>query len=139
MKKAISLLKNGNFPHKFFQYVEGVEFLVDPTIVNSSILGQTSFFSPNRVVLSPLVSKTLMWSNHFGVPNNEMAIETIVHELTHLQQIRDWKWFGWPIIHLPILNLYTVEKWAKENGIAARDYLESQYRRQTSRLVIDRR
>jgi len=138
LQDAVMLLKDANLPYRFFQHVDSVEFFSDVTLSKSAILGHTTFLKPNRVILSPLISKGLVWTSNLGVPNNEVAMSTVVHELTHLQQFRDWKWFGWPIIHLPFLAKYTVEKWANENGVAANNYLSRQYRSKTKKYVFER-
>ena len=132
---AIKLLNGTKLPHKFF-ISSDVKFFVDPTIAKSSILGHTTFFKPNRVILSPLISGGLAWTNNVGIPNNEMQMSTVIHELTHLQQFRTWKIYGWMIIHLPILNKFTVEKWANENGSAAKDFLEKKYNEQRRSQVL---
>jgi len=138
LQDAIKLLAEANLPHRFFFHVDSVRLFTDTTIGQSSILGHTTFLKPNRVILSPLISNALTWKSQLGVPNNEVAMSTIIHELTHLQQFRDWKWYGWPIIHLPFLAKYTVEKWACENGNAAKKYLERQYRSKTKKYVFKR-
>lgn len=135
---AIKVLNEAKLPHKFFISPD-VQFFIDPTIVKSGILGHTTFFKPNRVILSPLISGGLAWMNDAGIPNNEMQMSTVIHELTHLQQFRTWKLYGWMIIHLPFLNKFTVEKWANENGQAAKEFLEDRYNEQRRSYILKRR
>ena len=135
---AVRLLSETKLPHRFF-ISSDVKFFVDPTIVKSGILGHTTFFKPDRVVLSPLISSGLAWTNNVGVPNNEMQMSTIIHELTHLQQFRTWKIYGWMIIHLPFLNKFTVEKWANENGQAAKEFLENKYNEQRRSYILKKK
>jgi hypothetical protein len=138
IEDAVSLLRNANLPHGFYDRINEVEFFSDPTLKGSAILGQTTFFRSNRVILSPTIVQGLGWKNTHGVPNNELHMSTVIHELTHLQQFRDWKWYGWIIVHLPFLDRYTVEKWANQNGEAAHDYLSNAYQEMKRKYILER-
>jgi len=137
--KAVEALRDADLPHAFYDKVENVKFYSDPTLTGSAILGQTNFFQPNRVILSPVIVQGLTWTNNKGVPNNEIHMATVIHELTHLQQFRDWKWYGWIIVHLPFLNKYTVERWATQNGDASDKYLGDLYSSMKKEYILDQK
>lgn len=104
-----------------------LEFYCDEGMKNSSILGYTQFFNNNRVLLNPVICNGLTHKNNAGIPNNEIEMNTIIHELTHLRQMRFCHGLLWPIINSPIIRDFTVEKWACENGSAATKILTESY------------
>jgi hypothetical protein len=129
--KAIVLL-NGEAPHSFWGDTSDVfgriDFYCDHGMsVESGVLGATSFLNSDRVLLSPLIVQGITWETTTGIPNNETAMNTVIHELTHLHQMR--KWFGlfYLFLNAPWFSFFTLEKWANENGVFAQDRLTKLY------------
>lgn len=122
---------SGKTPHKFygeiFEEFVMVEFFVDKGMLfNDGVLGATQFFHPNRVCLSPIIVDNIGWEAS-GVPNNEIAMNTVIHELTHLKQMRIAFGIVYAVLNAPWFSFFTLEKWASENGDAAQNKLSDIY------------
>ena len=109
-------------PHDCVMLVGPYEFRVDPNMnTDNGVMGYTKFFS-NTIYISRDVEVGLTWQG-----NNEVAMSTVIHELTHRAQML---WCGgwlWPILQFPGLRDLTLEKWANENGRSAGLELEKAY------------
>jgi len=113
-------------PYGFDSQLFSYEFYSDQGMtVETGIMGYTTFFS-NRILLSPIIAEQLTWTNNNGVPNNETAMNTVIHELTHRRQMRWLKGFAWLFLNIPGIDM-TIERMARENGEAAEIILEKHY------------
>jgi hypothetical protein len=124
---GIQNLRGADLPYKFHLEIDEIIFLEDPGMdLKNGILGYTKF-GTDRVLLSPIIVTALKHKDINGIPNNNDAMNTVIHELTHLQQM---SWLGglcWAFLNIPIISAFTIEKWATTNGTAAADYLENLY------------
>jgi len=116
---AICIIKDGTpkpyFGRKFCEF-RTLKFFVDNGMnYNNGVMGATYFFRPNIVYLSPTTAKALEWKSINGIPNNEIAMRTVIHELTHLQQMRVWYGLYYLILNAPWFSWFTLEKHAYEN------------------------
>lgn len=131
--EAVKIIKD-KLPHEIYygygkngEILDKVSFFVDEGMKDNSVLGCISFFKPNQVLLSPIIVEALSWESISGIPNNESAMSTVIHELTHLDQIRWFNGILWPFLNNPLVSFWTTEKWANENGQSARKILQKQY------------
>jgi hypothetical protein len=126
IRKAIELLKDKT-PYPF--WTEDVDFYCDKGMsVENGVLGATTFLHKNRVLLSPLVIRIINWETTNGIPNNEVAMNTVIHELTHLQQMRKWYGLFYLLMNIPFICNFTLEKWACANGNSAQKILGEIYK-----------
>lgn len=124
---AVNLLKAAKLPNDWCYDLDGLEFYSDTGMtLDNGVLGYTTFLKPKRILIASYLADGLTWTAS-GVPNNEMAMSIVTHELTHTAQRR---WMGglvWLILNIPGIDRLTLEKWAVENEQDARDYLQHTY------------
>ena len=124
LAEAMHVLADWTPPHVYDTHWGHYDFRIDTNMTTENgVLGYTKLLS-NVILLSPEVTKALAWKN-----NNEIAMSTVVHELTHRAQM---KWAGgvlWPLLNLPIICDLTIEDWACENGESACKFLTEAYAR----------
>jgi hypothetical protein len=124
---GLANLKCVKLPWGYYENIEDIVFYEDKGMtLDSGVLGHTRFGS-KRVILAPLIVDALKWKNMDGIPNNSIAMNTVVHELTHLAQMRWGYGILWAILNAPIICQYTIEKWANENGCKAEEQLQAIY------------
>ncbi|MBD3406155.1 MAG: hypothetical protein GF411_08525 [Candidatus Lokiarchaeota archaeon] len=124
---GVANLANRNLPWEFVSDLYGLQFCEDKGMnLDNGVMGATKFFS-NRIMLSPDIVKQLCWKSVSGVPNNEVAISIIIHELTHRRQMKWMRGLAWPILNIPVLSSLTIERWARQNEKAAVDILSQIY------------
>lgn len=123
IKRAISEIeKEDVLPNKIYDNIDKVVFYVDYNIKGTGILGYTRFNPVHyNVSISPTIYKNLIAVDNNNIPNNEIALSTIVHELTHVCQI-DSLGILFGALNLPIIRNFTTEKWANENTDIAVEY-----------------
>ena len=93
--------------------------------LDNGIMGYTKFFG-NRILLSSDIVSALKWKDTNGIPNNEMAMGIVVHELTHCNQMKWVFGLAWLILNIPIIDFF-IEKWAKQNEQVATQSLLDTY------------
>ena len=120
---AVMRLRSCNLPHDFFGLANGeiekITVLIDHGM-RGTTEGHSSVIHPYRVLISPTIGFGLI-SRSGLVENNQHEMSIIIHELTHLAQMRNPIKFA--IGNLPGINIYMNEKWANENQQAAYDAL----------------
>ena len=124
---AVELLSSQNLPNDWCSNLSGIQFFSDSGMtVDNGIMGYTSYLRSNEILIAHYLVANLSW-NTSGVPNNEAPMSVIVHELTHTAQ-RKWL-FGliWPVLNIPGVDLFTLEKWAMENQEASEEILQKRY------------
>lgn len=104
-------------PYPFLEPQSARFFYDDRLTVDGGILGSTRATEPTRVCLSPILERSIQ----LGVNLGQVA-DTVVHELTHLEQMRHW-WFY--LCNNPLLRHWTTEAQAYRNGAAARGIVEA--------------
>lgn len=126
--QACSLIKD-KLPWQFDD-PERNEFYEDVGMtLDNGVLGAARFFS-NKIMLSPAVIAGLCYKDKNGIPNNENSINTVIHELTHRKQMKWLHGIIWAFINIPLINRFTAEKWAGQNGSAAERLLYRIYNEQ---------
>ena len=134
IEEAVILLKD-NLPWDFrcnasienIGLVQHIDFYKDKGMDGTAVLGYTTFFKPNEILLSPLIVDGLTWTNNQGIPNNESVMSTVIHELTHLRQMQWFYGLAWMFLNIPLVASSTIEKWANDNGAAATELLSKHY------------
>ena len=84
-------------------------------------------FLENRILLSPTVVSGLKWKDKRGIPNHEIPMGTVIHELTHRKQMSWLKGFAWLFLNIPGVDRFTIERWARQNEAAAVESLSEIY------------
>jgi len=123
IRKAIDKIESANvLPNKIFKDFLEVVFYIDYSIDGTGILGYTKFNPVDRnVFISPTIYENLISVDNNNIPNNEIALSTVVHELTHVYQMYTLG-FLFGALNLPIIRDLTTEKWAGENTNVAMEY-----------------
>lgn len=132
---AVNLLRAANLPNDWCCNLDGMQFYSDVGMnMENGVLGYTTFLKPKRILIASYLADQLTW-NTSGVPNNEMAMAIVAHELTHTAQRRWLHGLLWLVLNIPGIDRLTLEKWAVENQNAAQDYLAATYREMRQRRV----
>lgn len=122
------LKRDAVLPHKWYggpSYQEdsfrSVSYYQDDGMnLDNGILGATYYYSKSKMYLSPIVVREFTeWPDDCC-----NSIGVIIHELTHLHQMRWFHGLLWPIIAIPGLRQLTVEPWAYENQDAAKEFIK---------------
>jgi hypothetical protein len=132
--EALKLLA-GKTPYKFLYPIPDYKFYTDKGMTTETgILGYTGYFS-HKVLLAPSLMGQFVWKDMNGIPNNETAMGTVIHELTHLHQMEWLFGLAWPIMNIPGLDMI-IESQARQNGEAAIEILGNIYeeRRKAARI-----
>lgn len=132
--EAVDIIRN-HLPQDFYGKrkceINKVDFFIDNNMVEiEGLKSVTQFFHKNRVCVSPLIASSLLWEDKNGIPFNEIAMNTIIYELTHLQQMR---WLGgliFIILKIPFVSWFTLERWAVQNATKATETLIDVYSEQ---------
>lgn len=119
-----------DMPYKFygskFQEFKTLNFFTDNGMnYHNGVLGATYFLRPNNVYLAPMIVNTLTWTNNTGIPDNAVAFNTIIHELTHLQQMRIAYGLYYLLLNAPWFSWFTLEEQAVQNGHSAQTRLQT--------------
>lgn len=126
---GVSNLRGVDLPWGWVKDISGLSFYEDKGMtVDTGIMGYTKFFS-NKILLSPLTVKGLLWKNIYGIPNNELSVSVVAHELTHRRQMQWLYGLAWAFLNIPFIDGLMIEKWARENEAAAREQLAKIYDR----------
>jgi len=123
IKKDIDIVKS-RLPHKIFDDFSKIQFFIDKGMnYENGILGKVSFLFKDRILLSNDIASMLNWKY------NETAIGTVVHELTHRQQMTWLGGLAFPIFNIPGVSNITLENWAVQNEDVAADFIRYYTRR----------
>ena len=96
-------------------------------VLENGVMGYTSYLNPKEILLAEYLTEQISWEVS-GIPNNEIIMSIVIHELTHSNQR---KWLGglaWLILNIPGIDKFTLEKWAVENENAAFEFLANKYK-----------
>ena len=121
---AILRLAEFKFPYKYLGDTLGemneLEFYLDPKMPKDC-LGHTTILHPNRIVLNQMIVNGLTSKLLLGVSSNQHELSIVVHELTHLAQMRNPIKFA--LLNLPVICNYGNEYQANRNQEFAYDKL----------------
>jgi len=126
VRAAVELLKKESLPNEWRADLGGMKLFRDAGMTgDNGVMGYTSYLKPKEILIAGYLVDQLMWGGE--VPNNEMSMSTIVHELTHTAQ-RGWL-FGllWLVLNIPGIDRLTLERWAVENEEVAGEVLSKRY------------
>ena len=128
VQKAVKILKEQTvLPRAWKSDIEDIHFYKDSGMtVDNGVMGMTSFLKQKRILIASFLIEQLTWESS-GVPNNEMAMAIIIHELTHSDQMTWWGGLAYLILNIPGIDKLTLEKWAVENQNAAERFLQETY------------
>jgi hypothetical protein len=104
----------GNTPYPFAS-PDGIAFLCSYHL-GPYVLGRVDWLYQDRVLLSPVVCVGLSWSRISGQHH-----ATVIHELTHLHQMRRYGVL-WGVLNLPGIRRLLTERQAIANEQAVVDY-----------------
>lgn len=127
IQEAVNYLKKQNLPHRFETDLDSIKFFVTDQL-GEGVMGKADMFYTNAIHISPSILENLMTYDRNKIPNNQLAMEQVVHELTHIYQFRYYRVFFWLLI-IPGIRSLTVEKWANENGSKAAELLRKLYKK----------
>lgn len=128
LRDAVELLRGADLPHGWLSDLGGLAFYSDKGMTpENGVMGMTSFLRSKEVLVAEFLARQITWEAS-GVPNNEMAMAVVVHELTHLAQRRWLFGLAWLVLNIPGVDRLTLERWAVENQEAAQDFLAGRYR-----------
>ena len=120
-------LLEGKLPHKFATDYGSVRFFIDKGMnSDNGVMGFTNFLNSDEILLSPDIVNGIE-TKYGDVPDNSEQVSVAIHELTHRDQ-RSWlQGIMFPVLNIPGMDKLTLEKWAKENELAAAEMLNNLY------------
>ncbi len=111
------VLNAGVLSHTIYREVGRVRFYVDHGMtLQNGVLGAVRWFTPLEVRLAPIVHTELdgRWKRD-RMGGIASSIGLVIHELTHIEQMTWWWGAAWPLLNMPIVCDYTLERWATQN------------------------